>query len=63
MQWQAPFSTLATDRLDMGVNRLLRASRVVVADGVVYWGTGYSEFFMEQQQYGKLYAFELPAAP
>lgn len=34
-----------------------------VADGVVYWGTGYSELFMELPGGGKLYAFELPPAP
>jgi polyvinyl alcohol dehydrogenase (cytochrome) len=34
-----------------------------VADGVVYWGTGYSELYLEAQQHGKLYAFELPAPP
>ena len=34
-----------------------------VADGVVYWGTGYSELFMEEPGSGKLYAFELSTAP
>jgi polyvinyl alcohol dehydrogenase (cytochrome) len=34
-----------------------------VADGVVYWGTGYSELYMEPQQGGKLYAFDLAPAP
>lgn len=34
-----------------------------VADGVVYWGAGYSELYLEPQQNGKLYAFELPPGP
>jgi len=34
-----------------------------VADGVVYWGTGYSELYMQEPGAGKLYAFKLPPAP